>query len=91
MVRGVGCDIEVNDDDDDDDDNSPGSAAGLGAVMTAEARRPRAAALAVIVLPLNGVKPALLHASFSQFAPSSDAAVFSPSALCLPLGSALTS
>jgi hypothetical protein len=58
--------------------------------MTAEARRPRAAALAAIVLPLNGVKPALLHASFSQFAPSSDAAVFLPAALCLLLGSALT-
>ena len=69
-VRGVGCDNEVNDDDDDDDGNSPGSGAGLGAVMTAEPRRPRATVLAEIVLPLNGVKPALLHASFSQFAPS---------------------
>jgi hypothetical protein len=86
----VSCDNEVNDDDDNDDDNSPGSGSGLGAVMTAEARRPRAAALAEIVLPLNEVKPALLHASFSQFVPSSDAAVFSPAALCLPLGSALT-
>jgi len=87
----VGCDNEVNDDDDDDDDdNSPGSGTGLVAVMTAEARRPRAAALAAIVLPLNGVKPALLLASFSQFAPSSDATVFSSVALCLPLGSALT-
>ena len=84
MARGVGCDNEVNDDDDDDDDNSPGSGADLGSVMTAEARRPRAAALAAIMLPLNGVKPALLHASFSQFAPSSDAAVFSSVALCLP-------
>jgi hypothetical protein len=37
--------------------------------VAAEARRPRAAALAAIVLPLNGVKPALLHASFSQFVP----------------------
>jgi hypothetical protein len=72
----VGCDNEVNDDDDDADDNSPGFGAGLGAVMTAESRRPRTAALAAIVLPLNGVKPALLHASFSQFVPSSDAAVF---------------
>jgi hypothetical protein len=68
VVCGVGCDNEVNGDD-DDDGNSPGSGAGLGAVMTAEARRPRAAALATIVLPLNGVKPALLNASFSQFAP----------------------
>ena len=75
-ASGVGCDNEVNDDYDDDDNNSPGSGAGLGAVTTAEARRPRAAVLAAIVLPLNGVKPALLHASFSQFAPSSDAAVF---------------
>jgi hypothetical protein len=90
VVRGAGCDIEVNDDDGDDGDNSPGSGAGLGAVMIAEAQRPRASALVAIVLPLNGVKPALLHASFSQFAPSSDAAVFSPAALCLPLGSALT-
>jgi hypothetical protein len=90
VVRGVGCDIEVNDDDDDDDGNSPGSGAGLGAAMSAKARRPRAAALVAIALPLNGVKPALLHASFSQFAPSSDAAVFSPAALYLPLGSALT-
>ena len=90
VVRGVGCDNEVNDDDDDDDSNSPGSGAGMDAVMTEEAQRPRAAALAVIVLPLNGVKQALLHASFSQFALSSDAAVFSPAALCLPLGSALT-
>jgi hypothetical protein len=65
----VGCDNEVNDDDGDDDGNSPGSGAGLGAVMTAEARRPRAAALAVIVLPLSGVKPALLQTSFSQFFP----------------------
>jgi hypothetical protein len=73
VVRGVGCDNKVNG---DDDNNSPGSGAGLGAVMTAEARRPRAAVLAAIVLPLNGLKPALLHASFSQFAPSSDAAVF---------------
>jgi hypothetical protein len=80
----VGCDNEVNDDDGDDDGNSPGSGAGLGAVMTAEARMPRAAALAEIVLQLNGVKPAILHASFSQFAPSSDATVFSPAALCLP-------
>jgi hypothetical protein len=84
VVRGVGCDNEVNGDYDDDDGNSPGSGAGLVAVMTAEARRARAAALAVVVLPLNGVKPALLHASFSQFAPSSDAADFSPVALCLP-------
>ena len=90
VVRGVGCDNEVNGDDDDDGGNSPSSGAGLGAAMTAEARRPRAAALAAIVLLLNGVKPALHHASFSQFASSSDAAVFSPSALCLPLGSALT-
>ena len=90
VVRGVGCDNEVNDDDDDDDDNSPGSGAGLGAVTTAEARRPRAAVLAAIVLLLNGVKPALLHASFSQLTPSSVPAVFSPSALFLPLGSALT-
>jgi hypothetical protein len=85
----VGCDNEVNGDDDDDGGNSPSSGAGLGAAMTAEARRPRAAALAAIALPLNGVKPALLHASFSQFAPSSDATVFSPAALCLSLGSAL--
>jgi|AntAceMinimDraft_5_1070358.scaffolds.fasta_scaffold103668_1 hypothetical protein len=87
FVRGVGCNNEVND---DDGDNSPDSGAGLGAVMTAEARRPRAAALVAIVLSLNGVKPALLHACFSQFAPSSDAAFFSPAALCLPLSSALT-
>ena len=72
----MGCDNEVNDDYDDDDNNSPGSGADLGAVTNAEARRPRAEVLAAIVLPLNGVKPALLHASFSQFAPSSDVVVF---------------
>jgi len=53
VVRGVGCDNEVNGNDDDNDDNSPGSGAGLGAVMTAEARRTRAAASAEIVLPLR--------------------------------------
>ena len=85
----MGCDNEVNDDDDDNDGDSPGSGAGLSDVMTAEARRPRAAALAAVVLPLNGVKTALLRASFSHFVPSSDAEVFSPVALFLPLGSAL--
>jgi hypothetical protein len=38
------------DGDDDDDDRSPDFGAGLGSIMTAEVRRPRAGALAAIAL-----------------------------------------
>jgi hypothetical protein len=39
VVRGVGCDNELDDDDDDDGDGkkkTPDFNAGLGAIMTAE-------------------------------------------------------
>ena len=50
-----GCDNELDGDADDDGGNFPDSGAGLGAIMTAEVRRPRTTALAVIALSLSGV------------------------------------
>ena len=57
VVRGVGCDIVLDDDGDDNDDGdkSPDFGAGLGVVLTAGVRRPRTEALAAIVLLFNGV------------------------------------
>jgi len=58
VVRGVGCDdegLDGDDDDDGDDDKTPDFDASPGAIKTAGAQRPRAAALAAIALSLNGV------------------------------------
>jgi hypothetical protein len=76
VVRGVGFGDELDDVELDDDGESPDFSAGLGNIMTVGVGWLRFAALAVMAVSSSGAQPVCLHASFGQFASSSDYVLF---------------